>query len=86
MAGTVVTVHRRVGFTPMRTPYGFSPLLKKIPEISWLFPNFGCGYHYNFVLLKFSLHPLTALLGHKNIFSPFDLIKEGFKYPNWNNF
>ena len=64
-------------FNPIRTggmesypPYGFLPSTKKIfrqsiPEIFLLISTFGCGYPYQiFVPQKFSLHPLTALLGH----------------------
>ena len=40
--------------------------LQPIPEISWLFRTFGCGYPYEiFFLEKVCLHPVTALLRHK---------------------
>ena len=53
---------------PIRTGF-FLPCLKKSLydpcKISWLFLTTGCGQPYeNFVPKKFSLRPLTALLGH----------------------
>ena len=79
---------------PIRT-YGFLPFTQKIflqpiPEISWLFPTFGCGYPYEFFFLeKFCFHPLTALLRHavQKYFFVFCLNQKNlFTKPSWNNF
>ena len=67
-------------------PYGFLPFTQKnflqpIPEISWLFLTFGCGYPYeiffskNFVYTRWQHFWDTQ---YKNIFLFFALIKKIF--------
>ena len=58
-----------VSLNPIRTggwnpppPYGFLPFIQKIflqpiPEISWLFPTFGCGYPFEKKIKIFSFTP-----------------------------
>ena len=45
-----------------------NPIRTEIPEISLLFPTFGCEYPYEKkILKKFCIHPFTALLGQTNL-------------------
>ena len=49
---------------------------RPIPETSWLFPAFGCGFpHEIFFLKKICLHPLSALLKHPGIFGKYSKMK-----------
>ena len=46
-------------------PFTQNIFRRPIPETSWLFLTFGCGYPYDFFFRKFCLNPLTALLGYQ---------------------
>ena len=67
-------------------PYGFLPFTQKIflrtiPEISWLFPTFGCGYPYEIFFSKNFVYTLWQHFcdtQYKNIFLFFGLIKKIF--------
>ena len=37
---------------PIRTGVGVKIFLQPIPDISWLFPTFGCGYPYEIFFSK----------------------------------
>ena len=66
---------------PIRT--GFLPFTQKIslPEISWLFPTFGCGFPYEIFLSKHFVYTLWqhfCYTQYKNIFYFFALIRKVF--------
>ena len=52
-----------------------------MPEISWLFPTFGCGYPYEILFSKKFVYTLSQHFWdtkYKNIFLFFALIKKIF--------
>ena len=75
-------------------PYGFLPFtqnifLQPIPEISWLFPTFGCGYPYEIFFSKILVNTLWQHFWdtqYKNIFLFFSAIKKIFLQNLLENF